>query len=184
MINRLFQILSFLIFGLTSSGCTVDYLDYYQHLESPDGKFNYCLYSDVGIGDPGFYVLKLEKGINPEELPIKWSFKDGISDRDDNWIRSRTVLYNYDEASLFTSNPSIELMDNRFVVFSRGGYQMGLYDIELDNDTINFVSPWNEWYSQSTLSTNDKDKEEEEYGKWIERNLDIPIKSYIKNNQQ
>jgi hypothetical protein len=179
-----FTVTVFLIIIL--SGCCLNYLDYSQHIESPDGKYNYCLYIDnLGIGDPSFYVLKLDKSINPEKLKIKWSFKNGISNKDSEWIKNRQVLYNYDEAGLFTSNPKIEIIEKRFIVFSRGGYCFGLYDLKLEKDTFNTGSPWNDWFSQSGMTNDkcDREKEESAYRKWIETNLDNKIKDYIKKNK-
>lgn len=62
-----------LITVLTFSSCNMNYLDYYQHIDSPDGKYYYGLYSDFSIGDPGFLVLKLDKKTNPEDLKINYS---------------------------------------------------------------------------------------------------------------
>lgn len=69
------KILTVIFFLFTIASCNMNYLDYYQHIESPDGKYNYGLYSDFSIGDPGFLVLKLEKGINPKELKIDYILK-------------------------------------------------------------------------------------------------------------
>jgi len=85
-------------------GCNSNYLDYSQHIKSPDGKFNYCLYSDgVGIGDPGYYVLKLESNIDPKKLRINWNFRTGTKPEDMEWMAKRQILSNYDEAGFLTS---------------------------------------------------------------------------------
>lgn len=160
-------------------------MDYIQHVESPNGKYNYCLYSDFSIGDPGFVVLKIEKSINPKDLKIDYSIKSGISSKDADWIHSTEVLSNYDEASYFCDNPKLELINNRFLVFSRGGYMFGLYDIKINRDTFNIGSPWNAWLNQSDMKYQklDKDKEHSEYEKWIKLNLDKKIKEYIIMNK-
>jgi len=154
------HIISTLVFVLTLSSCNMNYLDYYQHIESPDGKFYYGLYSDFSIGDPGFLVLKLDKKTNPKDLKINYSVKNGITGDDAKWIGDRTILSNYDEASQYCSDPKIEIIDKRFLVFSRGGFMFGLYDLKLEKDTFNNCCPWNEWASQNIWAekgTNTKD---------------------------
>lgn len=189
MINR--QIIIFVFLGLIMISCSMNYLDYQQHIESPDGQFNYCLYSDdIGISDPGFKVLKIEKFINPEELKIDWNFKDGVSQKDFNWIADREMLSNYDESSYMCNEPKIELIENRFLVFSRGGYYFALYDLKIDKDTFNNCCPFNEWASQNIWAekgTNYKgaipENEKSDYGVWIEKNIHNPIDNYIKANR-
>ncbi|WP_146153540.1 hypothetical protein [Adhaeribacter arboris] len=154
-------------------------------MESPDGKFYYGLYSDFSIGDPGFMVLKLDKKLNPKELKIDYSLKNGISDKDAEWMRTREIFYNYDEAGYFCDNPKLEFINNRFLVFSRGGYMFSLYDIKIEKDTFNIGSPWNEWYSQSQLTdeSSNREKEKQDYGRWIQQNLHNKIKEYILTNK-
>jgi hypothetical protein len=167
-------------------GCNTNYLDYSQQVKSPDGEFNYCLYFDnVGIGDPGYYVLKLGKQIDPEKLYINWNAKNGTKAEDSEWIKSKQVLFNYDEAGFFTSNPKLEIINNRHLVFSRGGYYFGLYDLKIARDTFNISSPWNEWRDKSGYNSEkyDRDKEENAYRQWIKKNLDVKIKNYIETNR-
>lgn len=179
-----------LIVVLTFSSCDMNYLDYYQHVDSPDGKYYYGLYSDFSIGDPGFLVLKLDKKTNPEDLGINYSLKNGVAGEDIQWIEERTILSNYDEAGQYCNDPKIEIIDNRFLVFSRSGFMFGLYDLKLEKDTFNNCCPWNEWASQNAWAekgTNYKGQipkdEKSEYGIWIEKNIHNKIKDYIANNQ-
>lgn len=168
------------------SGCNTNYFDYSQHVKSPDGRFNYCLYfDDVGIGDPGYYVLMLDKKVDPENLYINWNFKKGTKAEDTEWIRSKQVLFNYDEAGFFTSNPKLEIINNRHLVFSRGGYYFGLYDLKISKDTFNIGSPWHAWLEKSgyKIEKNDRDKEEKAYEQWIKENLDAKIRDYIETNR-
>ncbi len=167
------------------SACDMNYLDYIQHVESSDGKYYYGLYSDFSIGDPGFLVLKLDKKNNPKDLKINYSWRHGITGDDAEWMRERTVLYNYDEAGQFCNDPKLEIINDRFLVFSRGGYYFGLYDLKISKDTFNIGSPWNEWLDNSGYKSekHDRDKEEKAYGQWIKQNLDTKIKNYIETNK-
>lgn len=184
------KILLAIPFLLIVTSCNINYLEYYQHIESPDGKYNYALYSDFGIGDPGFLVLKLEKEVDPKELKIDYSLRNGISSDDAEWMYSREILSNYDEASLYCKDPKFELIDNRFLVFSRGGFMFSLYDIKIEKDTFNNCCPWNEWASQNIWAEQGTDykgtiqkNEKSDYGIWIEKNIDMKIKEYIEKNR-
>lgn len=173
------------IFSLLLFGCELNYVNYIEHLESPDGKYNYCLYADgIGVGDPGFNVLKIEKEVNPEKLKINWSFRNGVSEQYTEWMLSRELLANYEESSYYTSSPKLELIDNRFLVFSRGGYMFGLYDVKLEKDTINNCCPWGEWAKNGAQYSGKIEKNEEsDYGLWVEKNIHNKIAGYIKLNK-
>lgn len=163
----------------------MNYLDYIQLVEPSDGKYYYGLYSDFSIGDPGFLVLKLEKKNNPKDLKISYCWLHGITGDDAKWMRERTVLHNYDEAGQYCNDPKLEIINDRFLVFSRGGYFFGLYDLKISKDTFNIVSPWNEWLEKSGYKNEkyNREKEKEAYGKWIKQNLDTKIKEYIETNR-
>ena len=154
------------------------------------GDFNYALYLDgVGIGDPGYTVVKLEKNINPEDVYIKWTPSEGINyevnHENIEWFREREILENYAEAGFHTKNPKIEFINKRHIVFSRGGYYYGLYDLELEKDTFNVGSPWNEWRDKTGYKSEkyDRDKEEKLYDVWIKSNIHEKIKHYISTNK-
>ena len=129
--------------------------------------------------------MKLDKKIDPEKLYINWNFNKGTKAEDTEWIRDKEVLFNYDEAGLFTSDPKIEIINNRHLVFTRGGYYFGLYDLKISKDTFNIGSPWNEWRDKSGYKSEkyDRDKEEKAYGQWIKENLDTKIRDYIETNK-
>jgi hypothetical protein len=187
-IQRL-QILLLLI-SLISLSCETNYVCYHSKLVIDTGDYNYALYLDgVGIGDPGYTVVKLEKNINPEDIYIKWTPKEGL-DYEENqehleWFNERIILENYDEAGFLTQNPKIEYINNRYIVFSRGGYYYGLYDILLKKDTFNIGSPWNEWKDKSGYKSEkyDRRKEKKLYEEWIKNNIHAEIKDYISTNK-
>ena len=183
------QILLFLI-SLFFIGCETNCVDYHSKLEMDIGDFNYALYLDgVGIGDPGYTVVKLEKNIKPEDVYIKWTPSEGINYEVNHekieWFRDRKILENYAEAGFHTQNPKIEYINKRHIVFSRGGYYYGLYDIVLEKDTFNIGSPWNEWRNKSGYKSEkyDRDKEKKLYDVWIKNNIHEEIKHYISTNK-
>lgn len=188
MTKRYFISTLFII--LTFSSCNLDYLDYYQHVDSPDGQYYYGLYSDFSISDLRFLVLKLERKTNPKDLKINYNLENGVSREEVQWIDERTILSNYEEASQYCKDPKIEIIDNSFLVFSRGGYMFGLYDLKLEIDTFNNCCPWNEWANQNLWAekgTNYKGNipkdEKSDYEIWIEKNIHRKIIDYIANNK-
>lgn len=171
-----------IIIGLFTS-CKFDYLNYYQHIESPNDKYNYALYTDnSGIGDIEFNVLRIEKNINPQELNFKWSFneRDTIAEI---WIQDRKILSNYEEGSSFTDNANIKVLNNRFLVFSRGDLYFALYDLVADSAVIDVYSPWHGWAKTVNHDPEYRSNvklEKQQYKVWIEKNLQEPINDYIK----
>jgi hypothetical protein len=189
MKTALLRILLLLI-SLMLFGCETNSVDYHSKLEIETGDFNYVLYLDgVGLGDPGYTVIKLEKNINPEEVYIKWTPSEGINYEDNykqiDWFRKRIILENYDEAGFHTENPKIEFIKNRYVVFSRGGYYYGLYDTFLEKDTFNIGSPWHEWRDKSGFRSEKYEPEIEKklYDEWIKNHIHAQIKNYILTNK-
>ena len=165
-------------------GCTTNYMDFHSSIEPAEGEFNYGLYFDaVGIGDPGYYILRLEKDIIPEDVYVEWTPQNGVNKEQNKWVKDRTVLFNYAEAGFHTSDPKLNLIENRFVVFSRGGYYYSLYDIKIKKDTFNIGSPWNDFREKSGYSSEkfDREKEEFAYTEWIKQNVHKEIENYIKN---
>ncbi len=172
----------FIVILLTS--CTSNYIDYKQHIETDD--FNYGFYMDTwGIGDQGYYVLKIEKNISPKEVYVEITAKDGINLKHRDWMDERTILFNYAEAGYHHKSPMIKLIDNRFLVFERGGFNYGLYDLKLQKDTFNISSPWNTFVAESGYKSEryDRKKEEEEYTKWVKNNIHDKINDYILTNK-
>ena len=112
-----------IIILLLLSSCTSNYIDYKEHIETVD--FNYGFYMDSwGIGDQGYYVLRLEKNISPKEVYVEITTKDGINLDHQEWMDERTILFNYAEAGYHHKSPKIKLMFNRFLVFERGGIKL------------------------------------------------------------
>lgn len=163
------------------TGCSFNYLSYLQQIKSPDGKSIYCLFLDgVGIGDPGYYILKLDNNIDPSKVYIKWNTKNGVSEKDSKWLKDKTIFEGYEEGKYFSDNPNISIINNRFLVFSRGGLKFSLYDIELQKIIVHSGSPWNSWHETIPAEiSNNKSKAKDSYKKWIQINLQSKIETYI-----
>ena len=148
--------------------------------------YNYALYMDTwGIGDQGYYVLQLEKVIKPEEVYVEINFSDGINEKQNEWLKERTILFNYSEAGFHHSEPNIQLLNNRHLVFSRGGYYYSLYDLKLQKDTFNDSSPWHSYRESGTSQSEkfDRQKVGKAFDLWMSKNLSKKIENYIKENK-
>lgn len=185
------QIHLVILSSLLLIGCDLNYVEYIEHIESPDGMNNYCLYADnIGISDPGFSVLKIDKNVDPKTLYLNWTFENGMSEEDREWMLSREILANYEESSSYASDPKIDLIENRFLVFSRGGYMFRLYDTKLETAIINDCCPFSTWASQNFWSENGEKppkpvekNQHSDYGLWVEENIQNKIKAYIRLNK-
>ncbi|MCP2044750.1 hypothetical protein [Pontibacter sp. HSC-36F09] len=182
--NKLIIVTIYILTCFSIAGCTSNYLDYKEHIETT-GRYNYAFYMDSwGIGDQGYYVLQLEKDINPKDVYVEINM-DGINHEQQDWMDNRTILFNYAEAGYHYQNPNIKLIDNQFLVFSRGGYFYGLYDLKTQKDTFNIGSPWNEFIEKSGYYSEkiNREKEEKEYTSWVEKNIHDNIRKYIRANK-
>jgi hypothetical protein len=156
------------------------YLAFDQKLKSPDGTSWFALYHDYGgIGDPDWHVFKIPINEVPEELKIP------TSDARKVFATNRIpIMWNWSEAG-HESNPHIKIFNQRYLVFIRGGYYHGIYDIQQGRTLITDTSPWH-----SFVSSNDKNTKGLNYKQldlmmdmWVQSTLHNPIKEVIENNQ-
>jgi len=159
-----------------------NYLHYLQHIESADGKYNYCLFrSETVFREPSYFVLKVEKEINLKKFN---KLRKGTKREDWYWINDRQLLSNLEDSGLLIENPNIKVINSRYLVFSRGGYYFGLYDLKLDSAIVNVVNIFWEWErlpdEDNMLKKNLSRKElKREYEKWVKENLHERIEKHI-----
>src|SRR5947207_1008358 len=104
-----------IIFTFIFSSCQQTRYDFIQAINSPNEKYNFCLYASNRIKAQDFIVLRLEEDINPNSVKINLNTNDVNSDKNAEWVLSRQVLSNYEESSNYSSNPKIELINNRLL---------------------------------------------------------------------
>ncbi len=131
------------------------FLEYQQHLLSPDGKSNFVLYHDYsGFGDPAWYVLRVDATEQPDTLQIPRAYTNESTAEERAWME-KTLMWNWSEAGHHTKDPHIELLKNRYLVFVRGDLYHALYDIEENKTHVSDESPWHSW----VYSRDDEDRE-------------------------
>jgi hypothetical protein len=171
--------LFFLLFALSIG--SQEYLKFDQKLKSPDGTSWFALYHDYGgIGNREWDVFKIPINEVPEGLKIPASH-----DSEDDFGINRRLMWNRSEAGYHTSNPHIKIFNQRYLVFIRGGYYHGLYDIQQGRILITDSNPWN-----SFKFSNDRNTRGLNYNQlgvimdiWVQSTLHNPIKEIIENNK-
>lgn len=108
-----------------------EYKSVLQTLEFAGQGSKFILLTDIaGFEDRGWYVYELPGG-----AALTSHMKDG---RD----RTGVLFWNYSEAGEHYDHPSISLLQDRFLVFSRGGLYHSLYDVKARKVLVNDESPW------------------------------------------
>ena len=160
-----------------------EYLTFQEKLISPYGTAWFALYHNYsGIGDPDWHVLKIPVDEDPESLKIPVAYEFTDPDMNDFW-KNRMLMWNWSEAGNHVSNPHIEIIGRKYLVFIRGGYYHGLYDIDEDKTLITDTSPWHSFvYSEEHGSTKldlKLDQIDAQMDKWVEDTLHNPIKEIV-----
>lgn len=147
-----------------------------QVLEVPNLDRQYVLMTDIaGFGDRAWYVYGL-----PGSAPLT---KDMKSSHNEEGV----LFWNYSEAGDHYDDPKIEILKNRYLVFSRGGLYHSLYDIQRETLLINDESPWNSFQeSEQFKAYGDASPPEETgtgMGVWVRNNLHRRIMAIVNDAQ-
>lgn len=178
VLERLLYVILFVqTFGFQS------HLTFDEKLRSPDGNSWFALYHDYGgIGDPDWHVFKIPVQEAPEKVKIPVSYR---SQRPFVW-KGRMLMWNWSEAGDHTSNPHLEMFNGRYLVFVRGSYYHGLYDIRQDRTLITDTSPWHSLvYSAEyrQMPPVPPGQRHELMDKWVAETLHNPIKAIINSGR-
>ena len=144
-----------------------------QTRKAPDSEVQFVLLTDTaGIGDPAWYVYRLEPG---EHLTGK--MKTG-HDTDD------VLFWNYSESGIHSDNSKIEIRNKKYLVFSRGGLFYSLYDMKSEQVLVNDESPWASFlvFEETQNFTSDNQTREhrnKRLNHWIQKNLHSKIEKIL-----
>lgn len=180
-----------LLFLIILTACGKGDYDLIQEIKSPDGKYNFCLFAHTHFRYSDFIVLKLESSIDAKTITYNPNSNNiNISKSSIDLEMTKEVLKNGERRRDFTHNPNIQLINNRLLVFSRGGMYFGLYELETDKSVFNEFDPFGVWGSQNiwaekgTYYKGEIPKDEKsDYGIWVEKNIHNKIVEYIKQNK-
>lgn len=151
------------------------YKEVIQALEVPSLNNQFVLLTDLaGLGDRAWYVYQLPLGTTLTKEMKTAHDKTGV------------LFWNYSEAGDHSDNPKIEIVKERFLVFSRGGLKHSLYDLKTRTVLVNDISPWgsfvvSEQYKKCCDNNQSIDIEAAEMNDWVKKNLHQKIERIIRN---
>lgn len=180
-----------LLFLIVLTACGKDDYDLIQEIKSPNGKYNFCLFARSEFRHSDFIVLKLESSVNAKSITYNPNSNNmNIAQSSVDLEMTKAVLKNEERRSDFATSPNIQLVKNRFLVFSRGGKYYGLYELEMDKSVFNEFDPFGAWASQNiwakkgTYYKGEIPKDEKsDYGIWVDKNIHNKIDEYIKKDK-
>ncbi len=153
-----------------------NYKSVVQVLETDYEKRRFVLMTDIaGLGDQSWYVYQTR---SDEELTD--AMREGHN-------RRGALLWNYSETGDHTSEPEIEIVDERYLVFSRGGLFHALYDLEGRRVLINEESPWGAFLlvseNNADQSGNSLEERQRTFHQWKIEVLHNPILRILKQSE-
>jgi hypothetical protein len=89
-----------------------------QRLPDPDRGIDYLLLTNARAFEPTWYVYTVDSGEDPTPSMLVQGDSTG------------SVIHNYSEGARFTSNPTLEIFDSRFLIFWRGGFPHSIFDLQ------------------------------------------------------
>ena len=150
-----------------------NYKSHVQTLKMPDKNLKFILLTDLaGFGDRSWYVYK---------LPLNSSLTAAMYTAHDT---NEVLFWNYSEAGDHYDDPNLKIVNDHFLVFSRGGAYHSLFDIDNEEVLVNEESPW-AGYLQERESKNLKTKLPphniliKELQDWVQKNLHSRIEEIL-----
>ena len=146
-----------------------------QVLEIPDENIQFILLTDIsGFGDQAWYVYQLPIGVSLTE-----QMKSGHD-------REGSLFWNYSEAGDHSDSPKIEVQNDQYLVFSRGGLYHSLYNYRRAKVIVNDESPWHSYMmSEETNNSSGNQELSEEMHRgmeaWVRKNLHSKIEEILNN---
>lgn len=137
--------------------------------EGPNGEW-FGVFADYPVGDydPSWHIYRFKSLSELESAKITNQFGDGA------------LLETYEEGGDHDEDATIEVLDGRFLVFSKAGLFHGLYDLQCARVVVDDSSPWNSAWDRFGQNRELDDPEWPRfYLQWKLENLHLPIAKYI-----
>jgi hypothetical protein len=145
-----------------------------QTLEVPERGVRFVLFTSAsGFGDTGWTVYELTDG-----QQITSEMKDARN-------RDGCLFWSYEEGGSNTSGAKLNIYQDRYLVFSRGGYNYTLYDLYQRELIVYTASPWHDfqasgYYKEDGKYVSPKDMDQAQ-NNWVRDNLHQKIEQIIQN---
>gem|GEM_PF-3172278 len=141
-----------------------------QTVEVPSAEAQFVLTTRLaGIGDRGWAVYR---------QPLGGSAK-AAARGNENY--SGSLFWNYTESGDHSENAHLDVVGDRYLVFSRGGFRYSLYDIIADTVLVNEVSPWGQLDHTSRGAPTDLSADKARMDRWVRDHLDRPIGAILRS---
>lgn len=143
-----------------------------QTLPLPAEKVQIVLLTDIsGFGDRAWYVYQMPIGARLTN--------EMLTGHDEHNV----LFWNYSEAGDHYDNPKIEMLKDRYLLFSRGGLYHSLYDLRIQKLLVNDESPWNSFQGSDQFRKYGENAPSGSAGTamdvWVRNNLHKRIESIV-----
>ena len=142
-----------------------------QSVNLPDGSTQFVLMGTQSAGDPSWWVYRMSVGESiTEEM------------RENPEVQPNVLCWNYSEGGNHTKHARIEVRQDRYLVFSRGGLMHCLYDIAADSVLVNEPSPWDAApFPETPPGQRTNEEIDVAIDQWVRENLDQRIKALLED---
>lgn len=185
ILGLMFWVFTHIIFPLNNP--KEEYLHFNSSITPSEGEFSYVLFSDCGgfRSDNSWYILKLENNIiDVNQAQIPCGYMNGMNDNERKWL-DKTIMWHRSNYGNNERNPYIEIVNNKYLVFNRGGYYYGLYDVvehkllvDFNNLLRNFKTSVEYQIEFDQLSYGER---KERFNDWEIKNIHNKIKDIIED---
>jgi hypothetical protein len=122
-----------------------------------------------GFGDQAWSVYRLPIGAS-----VTSEMRDGGS-------TAGALFWNYTEAGDHSEGARLTVVQDRYLVFSRGGLRHSLYDMAADSVLVNEPSPWHAFLDSTDVPPRTPLKEERALmDEWVREHLDGRIRAILR----
>lgn len=168
------------VFSVQVEPTPIPHLNYIESLLSPDNESIFVLYDDSAFaGDQSWHIFKFDKSTDVVNRQIPSNYR---GDEDGRWL-AKQIMWNYSEGGYDLQDAHIDIIDESYLVFKRGGLYHSLYDIKTDRVLIEDHSPWHSWIEAGeykALSSNaSREEKAEAIRKWKIEAFHRPILDFI-----
>ncbi len=149
-----------------------NYKSLIQTLEAPSQNEEFVLLTDIsGFDDRAWYVYQLPLG-----AALTKEMKSGHD-------KTGVLFWNYSEAGDHYDNSRIEILKDRYLVFSRGGLNHSLYDLQTRQVLVNDESPWHSFIDSEQFNKHGENPPPGMKGRgmdaWVRSNLHLKIERIV-----
>jgi hypothetical protein len=104
-----------------------------QRISDPARNADYLLMTNGRLQDRAWYIYSVPTGSPPTDEMLAQDHS------------APSLIFSYAESANHCTDEKLEIVMNRYLVFSRGGVRHSLYDLDTDETLFNITGPWWEY---------------------------------------